>query len=100
MYLEVLPDFTVLLCTREQLEVLKDQLEKGPVRLYLDATGNITSDINGRKLLHHSLVTRMFRANGDGFLFLIAEMITNNQKASNIELFLRKVSEMVSTFLY
>ena len=55
LYLHIIPKFTLILYGNEQLEILGKELNKGPVRLFLDATGDITEKINDYKLLHHGL---------------------------------------------
>lgn len=99
IYLQLIPKFTLILSTKEQLEVLKQELEKGPVRLFLDATGNITRKLNNNNLLHHVLVLTIQRTNRPDLLFPVAEMITDCGNSANISFFLKTIREKVLTKL-
>jgi hypothetical protein len=100
VYLQVIPSFTLILCSRSQLEILEKELENGPVRLFLDATGGITRKVNNSKLLHHVLLIALERDGKADLLLPIAEMISDDGTSANIGFFLRIVREKVRISAY
>lgn len=91
----VVPNFTILLCTKEQLNILKTEKSKGPQRLYLDASGEITRSVGKSKLLHHALVLPVMKdGQKEACLIPIAEMITDDNTSRNISFMLKTVSTM------
>lgn len=100
IYFQVIPKFTLMLCSKNQLEILREEVEKGPVRLFLDATGNITQKINDSSLLHHVLVIALKRDGKGDLLLPIAEMITNDGTSVNISFFLKTIREKVCILMY
>lgn len=96
VHLQIIPKFTLILCGKEQLNMLEKESEKRSVRLFLDATGDITEKINDSKLLHHVLVLALQRHDQGDLLFPIAEMITDDGTSVNISKFLKTVREKVS----
>lgn len=97
-FLQVAPKFTLVLCGKNQIEILKTETQKGPVRLYLDATGNVTRKVGDSPLLHHVLLMSLKRDSKD-LLVPVAEMITDDSTSANIGKFLELVRQKVCIIL-
>lgn len=100
IYLQVIPKFTLVLCGSEPLKTLQKEIEKGSVRLFLDATGNVTRKIKDSQLLHHVLVAALKRDVKADVLLPIAEMITDDSTSTNISFFLTTIREKVCILVY
>lgn len=100
VYLQVIPKFSVILCGSDQLEILGEELQKGPVRLFLDATGNVTRKVKDSELLHHVLALTLKRDGRNDLLLPIAEMVTDDSTSLNISFFLKTVRDKVCITVY
>lgn len=97
--LEIIPKFTLILCSTEQLEILKNAMEEKAVRLFIDATGAITAPIKDSRLLHHTLVLPVARNSKYDLLLPIAEMVTSDSSSTNISFFLTTIRTKVCFFV-
>ena len=97
--LEIISKFTLILCSTEQLEILKNAMEEKAVRLFIDATGAITALIKDSRLLHHTLVLPVARNSKYDLLLPIAEMVTNDSSSTNISFFLTTIRTKVCFFV-
>lgn len=84
VHLQLIPKFPLILCSNDQLNVLSKESENGPVRLFLDATGDIVRSISDEKILHHALVLPVKRLNQGDLLVPIAEFTTDDNTSKNI----------------
>ncbi len=83
--------FEVHMYTEKQLQLYRDQLRVGNVVLYLDATGSLISKLPGqdKKVFYYALV--MKNPVQEKCAIPLAELISNDQKASEIRHFLARV---------
>lgn len=95
-----LPAFTAIIGSNCQLEAfLQARRLSNFMRMSIDATGSILKQINGKKLLHHVLVTAIRVGIDKNCVNLnVLEMITEDQSAHNVceflEFFLRQLKSL------
>lgn len=91
------PDFSAILMMQEQVDVLRDWIERTEYReAFLDATGDIVRSVEGKPVLHHVLLIQVkIPGNTSCIPFNVAELLTESQTMKKITRFLEDVLEFI-----